>query len=169
MASHYLLGQAERTMEMDCSRERKPVMDRKFNLVALAQSQDGRRELTIAYNGLSGSPGDFTILPCQSEVKSHLSGILKRSSAIIAAYPLYKAEKHQQSQLPIERRPHAGLSLQDKQRSKKSESGAISNHIYTHAPTYAYWWIFSTQYFVELFFFLSPLERSNPSFLHVSK
>lgn len=90
-------------MEMDCGRERKPVMDRKFNLVALLQSQDGRRELAIAYNGLSGSPGDFTILPCQSEVESHLSGILQCGSGIIAACPLYKAEKHQQSQLAIER------------------------------------------------------------------
>ena len=116
---------------MDCGRERKPVMDCKFNLVALPQSQDGRRELAIAYNGLSSSPGDFTILPCQSEVESHLSGMSQCGSAIIAAYPLHKAEKHQQSQFSIKRRPHAGLSLQDKQRNKNSESGAISKLIYT--------------------------------------
>ena len=155
------------TMEMNCGRERKPVMDCKFNLVALPQSQDGRRELAIAYNGLSSSPGDFTILPCQSEVESHLSGILQCSSGIIAAYPLYEAEKHQQSQLAIKRRPHAGLSLQGKQQNKKSESGAISKHIYT-MPLHMH--IAGFLHPVLRRIFLLPFApRTNPSFPRVSK
>ena len=110
-------------MEMDCGRERKPVMNCEFNLVALLQSQDGRRKLAIAYNGLSGSSGDFAVLPCQSEVESHLSGMLQCSSAIVAAYPLYKVEEHQQSQLSI-KRPHTGLCLEtDHKKKTKKQKG----------------------------------------------